>query len=117
MKLAGGCFGAPHEGSADLYCDGAQRQRGGDAICIRNSTGCDYRNLHGIDDLRKKRERSHLRGNVVGQKHTAMAAGFKALCHHGVSAVTFEPNRLLNCGRASNDDDSSGGFHTREQVR
>ncbi len=72
--------------------------------------------LTGIDHLRHEREGAGLRGDISGQEHAAMAAGFGALRNDNVGAVVFEPARFLHRRRRT-DDDAAGIFDALQQRR
>src|SRR5262249_59495595 len=88
-------------GSTDLHTASAERESRRDAPPIADTARRNDRHLYAVNNLRNQRKRPHLRGDVVGQKHSAMAAGLKSLGDHGVDAMLFEPDRLGAAGRGA----------------
>src|ERR1700677_104965 len=96
MHGAGGRLRTQQVGRAHLNSGGAQRDRGRYSFRIHNAASSDYGNPHSSQDLRQQRKSASLFGQIVGQKNSAMPAGFKTLGNDGVGTVRFKPSRLVD---------------------
>jgi hypothetical protein len=89
----------------------AQSEGRCEAAAIGDAAGGNYRQAHGVDDLRYQRHRPDQAGSRAAAEAAAMAAGVKSLRDDDVGAVCFERTRLGHRRRRA-EDDATGFLHS-----
>ena len=114
MQRTGSRFGAKQKSRPDLRSCRAQRHRGSNAVCVRDTAGGNDRHVHRAHDLRHQRKCAQLGGEIFRQENAAVPACFETLRNDCIDSVRFEPKRFLDsgCGRKYL---RTPGFDTRHQ--
>ena len=116
MQRRNGGFGARKKRRAELDPARTESEGRRDAAAVGDAAGGDYRQAHGVDDLRHQRHRADHAGARTVAEVAAMAARFESLRNDGVGAVGFEPARLGHHRRRT-EDDATGFLHSPNRGR
>ena len=123
LAVACGAMGIAHlrlraaqKRRSQLHRARTEHESGGGGAAIGNATGSDYRNLHGIDNLRQQCEKPRLHADTDAGEGRAVAAGLDPLRDDRVDAALFELARLGN-RRCTRNDERAGRLQRLDNLR
>jgi hypothetical protein len=103
-------LGATQKGRAELGAARPESESRRNPSSIGDTPRGNYRNAHGIDDLRDQRNRTDRAGSGTAAEAAAMTAGLEPLRDDNVGAACFE-RAGLGYGRGRTEDDAPGLLH------
>ena len=100
-----GLLAAKKRGS-QLHRAGTKHEGRGCRATVGDAAGCDYRNAHGVNDLRQKRKQAWLLADVDAGEGRAMSPSLHSLRDHSIHTPFLEQSGLGNRSGARHHKDA-----------